>query len=562
MQIVLRDYQKRAVAEVSAALRNGHKRVLIVAPTGAGKTTIAAALCDLAVRQGRRFWFVAHRRELIKQALVRLVRAGIPPEQVGAILGGVKASDGGGMFAAEDLDDEAIWQAHGKRKPRALVQVCSVDSLRSRLSIEVPAIDRADARSREHPDIIVIDETHRALAASYTKLIAAYPLAIVLGLTATPYRTDGRGLGELYTELIPVAQPADLIATGALVEPRVFTVPAEDLPNLGRVKIKGGDYDPKALAAACNQGGLVGNLVEHWQRRAEDRQTVIFAADVEHSQAIAARFCEAGIVAEHLDGTTPTAQRDAILARLGRGETRVVVNVGVLCEGWDQPSVKCCVLARPTKSKGLYLQMAGRILRPWQGVGALILDHAGCVLEHGLPQADQVYTLDERPKRSSEKHGPRSPGSRVCPACYAVIESTADACPFCGHSFEDERRLEEAEGELVEVRAATRDEKREAYAQLLQEAERMGRKPGWAFYRFKDLFNGEEPPRDMRPKAPVQTDATIEVKRAAFIDLVSVQVARGYKPGWVSIRFQERFGCRPDPLWWTQAETDSSEENN
>src|SRR5690606_30708365 len=138
-------------------------------------------------------------------------------------------------------------------------------------------------------------------------------------------------------------------------------------------------------------------------------RTVAFAVNVEHSRAIVARFVAAGVAAEHLDGSTPTAERDAILRRLETGETRIVSNCAVLTEGWDQPAVKCAILARPTQSTGLYLQQAGRILRPWQDVRPIILDHAGNSLAHGLPQDDRALTLD-----GGATHASRAPSARRC----------------------------------------------------------------------------------------------------------------------------------------------------
>lgn len=414
------------------------------------------------------------------------------------------------------------------------------------------ALTLADARALEHPDMIMVDEAHRCLAASYLRLPELYPHALIVGLTATPYRADKKGLGSVYRRMVVVAQPEELIAAGHLVEPRVFTVPASDLPNLGRVKIKGGDYDAKELSAAVDQEGLVGNVVEHWQQRAEGRRTVVFAVDVEHSKHLVSRFVDAGIAAEHLDGATPTADRDAILQRLARGETSVVSNVGVLTEGWDSPSVKCCVLARPTKSLGLYLQMAGRILRPWQGLGALILDHAGSALEHGLPHSDREFTLEDQKKTKREKN--ECP-VKTCPACFSVLATAVAECPECGHEFPAAAAAskEESDGELVEVRLATKDERRDYYTWLLAEAKRTGRKPGWAFWKFKEKFLSE-PPRDMRPPAETRHGAPVEEMRAWFIDTVHTQVERGYKPGWVLVRFKERFGRMPDPAWWLNTE--------
>ena len=186
------------------------------------------------------------------------------------------------------------------------------------------AIDTLRHRAKPLADLVIVDEAHRALAKSYREVAAAYPDAVHLGLSATPYRADGQGLGDAYDDLVVVSTPAQLIAEGFLVEPRVFTVRPSELPDLSGVRTRRGDYDERALAAAVDRQPLVGNIVEHWQRLADGRRTVAFAVSVEHSRHIAERFREAGIAAEHLDGTTTPLERDAILRRLERGETRVV----------------------------------------------------------------------------------------------------------------------------------------------------------------------------------------------------------------------------------------------
>jgi DNA repair protein RadD len=332
--ITLREYQTGAIERLDERIAAGVKRIIIVAPTGSGKTTIAAWIIMRAFGRGQRVLFCAHRRELISQSYNRLMQIGIPKEML------------------------SIMMSTDKRgRPGAPVTVASVDTLRNR--------DNPPA------DIVFVDECHRALAPTYRNISRHYSQAIHLGLTATPYRADGKGLKDAYDELLVVSSPQELIDHGYLVCPRVFAAKA---PELAGIKIKQGDYDASALADAVDTKILIGNIVEHWQRLASGLRTVAFATSVQHSRNIAAQFVEHGIKAEHLDGTTPTDERDAILGRLDSGETLVVSNCGVLGEGWDQPSCKCAILARPTKSTGLYLQQAGRILRPWQGQVAIILD--------------------------------------------------------------------------------------------------------------------------------------------------------------------------------------------
>lgn len=467
--IALRAYQLDAIERVRLAVRGGARRVLIALPTGGGKTVIAAHVIERAVASSKRVLFIAHRRELIHQCYRKLVEAGIPESSVGVLMSG-----------------------DSRRRPGAGVQVASIDTLRH--------------RAKPLADLVIVDEAHRALAKSYRDVADAYPDAVHLGLSATPYRADGRGLGDAYDDLVVVATPAQLIADGFLVEPRVFTVSPADMPDLSGVRTRRGDYDERALAAAVDRQPLVGNIVEHWQRLADGRRTVAFAVSVEHSRHIAERFRDAGVSAEHLDGTTTPLERDAILRRLDRGETRVVSNCGVLCEGWDQPSVKCCILARPTKSVGLYLQQAGRILRPWRdengdAVSAVVLDHAGCAATHGLPQDDRELSLESVTKRREGRRTPPPPRTKVCDGCNAALPPATRVCDGCGFAFAAiEAVPDENEATLVEVPRATVDEKRATWDALCAKASRLALRHAWAVNRYREKF-GTAPPRAF-PKVP------------------------------------------------------------
>ncbi len=451
----LRPYQEQAVEQLRALVRMGVRRILIAAATGSGKTTVAGYLICRSVSSGHRSLFIAHRRELINQVYGRLLQMGIPETDVGVIM-------------ARDP----------RRRPGAMVQVASIDTLRH--------------RPKPLADVVFTDECHRSLAKSYRDLADHYPDAIHLGLTATPYRADGRGLGDMYDELVQVSSPRELIQQGYLVEPRVFTVPAEALPDLSSVKVRRGDYHESELADAVDRKQLVGSIVDHWHRHAQGLRTVVFAVSVKHSIHITEQFRQAGVPAEHLDGTTPIDQRDAILHRIDTGETLVATNVGVLQEGWDQPSVKCAILARPTKSTGLYLQQAGRILRPWNDQQAVILDHAGCAMEHGLPQDDREFSLSSPKKRRKGKAA--GPPLKTCEECYAIVHAATRLCPECGFAFQPPRDVpEEAHGDLVEVSAGGIREKRTAWEKLRATANKKGFKPGWAYYRYRDRF-GSPPP--------------------------------------------------------------------
>jgi DNA repair protein RadD len=470
----LRPYQNDAIALVHARITAGVRRILVVAPCGGGKTVCFAQIIADVVARGERALVVAHRRELINQTVDKLCDAGLRENQIGVVM----ASD-------------------TRRRPGAPVQVASIDSLRN--------------RPKPVAHLVVRDEAHRALAKTDLAIAAAYPDAVHLGFTATPYRADNRGLGEAYDELVVVASVRQLIDQGFLVEPRVFTVPEGEQPDLSGVRVRGGDYDNRDLDNAVDQQPLIGNIVEHWQKHASGMRTVAFAVSVKHSKHIVDRFRDAGVAAEHLDGETAAPERDAILARLVAGETLVVSNVGVLCEGTDLPPVKCAILARPTKSTGLYLQQAGRILRPWNNARAVILDHAGCAREHGLPQDDREFSLEPKPKR--KRGDVVDVPIRVCDGCQAVLSARTRVCPECGHVFTEARALpNEVGGELVEA------------------------KPSGAS-------------RDSKSRQGVRYDYDRQLQRAVFEQLRALARAKRKDAAWVRSRFVDRYGAAPPPEW-------------
>lgn len=415
----LRAYQLDAVERVRVKIRGGRRRILVVAPTGAGKTVIFAHVITKAIANGSPVLVMAHRVELIDQTVQKLLAAGVPPEQVGVIRG-----------------------KDPRTNPRAMVQVASIDTLRN--------------RKRPPAKLVVIDECHRSLSESYRLISAEYPDAVHLGFTATPWRLDGKGLGRMYEEIVVVTTVQRLIDDEFLVQPLVFSHP--ERADLSAISTRGGDYNEDQLAAAVDKAPLIGRIVEHWRRHADGLRTIAFAASVAHSIHIRDAFLAAGIRAEHIDGETAEGVRRAVLARFTSGETLVVTNCGVLCEGFDEPLAKCVILARPTKSRILYFQCVGRVLRTVPGrpdiTSAIVLDHAGCANDHGLPEqtGEEDYTLDDELKNRRN-----AVTTRTCKVCFKVTAGAPRVCPYCGESLvtaandtdEAQRVLEEAEGELV-----------------------------------------------------------------------------------------------------------------
>jgi superfamily II DNA or RNA helicase len=318
--VELRPYQIEVIDAFHKTVEAGVRRIMMVAPTGAGKTIIGAHIIRAMASAGRSVLVLAHRREIIKQTSRKLYDNGV--EDHGIILAGL--------------------MAHRDR----LVQVASIQTLWTR-AMQRETMDLPPAK------LLWIDEAHHCPAETYRKIIAAYPNAILLGTSATPCRGDGRGLGRIFETLIETPQVADLIEQKFLVKTRVYA-PID--PDLRGVETRQGDYVESQLADRMDRDKLVGDIVEHWHRFGERRRTVCFAVGVGHSVHIRDEFVKSGVRAEHIDASTPKPERDASLERLASVEIEVVTNCMVLTEGWDMPECGCIILARPTKKMGLYRQ--------------------------------------------------------------------------------------------------------------------------------------------------------------------------------------------------------------
>jgi len=464
----LRNYQEQAITDLSQSLGKGHKRVILQAATGSGKTVMASSIVKRAVDKGSTVLFLAHRRELITQCANKMNLFGISY----------------GIIMAGEVNE--AWHP---------VQIASVDTLRAR------AITSKRMRLPE-ADIIIIDECHRTLSNTYRKIIDAYEGKVVLGLTATPCRGDGLGLGHVYQDMVCAPSIKHLTGEGHLVPARYF---APSIPDLQGIKLIAGDYNKKHLAKKMDTPKLVGDIVTNWSTIAPGKTTVVFASSVQHSINLMESFIESGVKAGHIGGSTPSEERDETLKQLESGEITVLCNCLVLTEGWDCPSAEVCVLARPTKSLGLYLQMVGRVLRPMEGKPeALIIDHSGAVYEHGFVDDEFEWDLDpknkiqEKKKRETKKE--RSP--ITCEKCFTVYSGSRE-CPSCGSvHIKKGRALFVGEGDLGEIDRKSRklkkkeyscDQQKEWYAMLRGYASTKGYKDGWAYYKYHDKF-GVAPP--------------------------------------------------------------------
>ena len=491
----LRPYQTRAVADVLAARDRGLKRVVLVAPTGAGKTQCFCALIqcfDTAL-------VLTHRIELIEQAQNRLAEFGI---QSGAIQG---------------------------------------DQPRTRHAVQVASVQTLVNRERPPADLVICDEAHHSVSEQFRETILGYPDAFHVGVTATPYRLDGRGLGELYQEIIVAAHPRELVELGYLVAPQIFSTPAPDLTGVHKSQ---GDYAVGELFGVMT--ALNGRVVETWQKRAAGKSTVVFAVNIQHSQDLAERFRESGVYAEHFDANTTKDERRAILNRFRSGKTTVLSNCNLISEGFDLPAISCISMARPTASRCMYKQQAGRALRPIDGKdSAIILDHAGNYGRFGDPMDLEEYSLEAGVSRKNPKG---DLPIKQCPNCFAVVPAGVSKCPQCGHVFVTKPRdIREDDTELVlstQIQAhyqkLTTEEKIKVYTGLIAQCKQLGFKPGWSAYQYKDRF-GQWPEPEVKAKAEAGTD----LKERALARWLDEAESKNWKRGAALWKYKAAYGSWP-----------------
>jgi DNA repair protein RadD len=405
--VQLRPYQVDLVDRASAALAKA-SRVLVQAPTGAGKTALASHMVGGAAKRGRRVIFLVHRVELLRQVSEAFERQGITH---GFIAAGMPFN------------------------PHHQVYIGSIGTVGRRLDA-LPGFDLA-----------VVDECHHSIAKSWADVLASLAPRWTIGLSATPCRLDGRGLGEHFDTIVKGPAVADLIAGGFLSPFRVFAPTTLDLEGIRTVA---GDYNRGDVAAAADKPAIIGDAVAHYQALTPGKRAVAFCVSVAHAEHVTAQFQAAGISAAAIDGTMASDARAAALADFEAGRTLVLASVDLVSEGFDLPAIEAAILLRPTKSLSLYLQQVGRVLRPAPGKSeAVILDHVGNTQRHGFPDDPREWSLDGVAKRS--RAGSDAMPVRTCPACYRV-HRPAPVCPACGHSYAGEgRQLEEREGTLSEV---------------------------------------------------------------------------------------------------------------
>lgn len=460
--LILRPYQKDSVDLVREKIREGF-RIILLALTGAsGKTSIAGYMICEAEKKGTRVLFIAHRKELIKQAKARM------EEEFGI--------------------NSGIIMADFKPEPFKIVQVASIQTLQRR---ELPPAK-----------LVIVDEAHRALAPEYMKVLAEYKSqgAIIIGLTGTPFSANKRvGLKELFEDFVANIKCSELLALGNVLPVKAYG--AQSVSSKG-MKTLGGDFRQDELMKAFDLDNVYLNLIKNYEKYALGKKTIIFCSGVQHSIRVTEALLNAGYKAMHIDGNTPSKERDLAVEYFRDGRCQILVNCSIACEGLNIPDCEVEILAVATKSKIKYLQMVWRITRPYthpdstkktHGILIDMADNYERFADQGiLPDGDIEVSLEPETKEVSNGVAP----VKICPCCSYMNNASAKICNDCNEEFKKSKK-EIQEEEFVELAKENKERR-------------------WKKYTQKDWY------------------------KVSDSDLEAFAKVRGYKPFWVSSEKERR----------------------
>ncbi len=446
----LRPYQNDLVEQLRAAWREGCKAPCIVLPCGGGKSCILAEMARRTTWNGKRVLFLVHRRELVEQIVSTFCKWGVDMR---------------------------------------LCDVMMVQTASRRL------------KNLKKPALIMTDENHHSPAASYRRIYDFFPDVLRVGVTATPVRLNGDGLGDVNDKLLVGVSAKWLIENNCLAPYDYYAPSVADLTGL---HIKMGEYITAEIEQAMIKKAVFGDVISYYHKLADGKKAICYCASITHSKAMAETFSADGIPAAHIDGDTPKVERAEIIAKFRSGEIRILCNVDLISEGFDVPDCECAILLRPTQSLTLYIQQSMRAMRYREGKRAVIIDHVGNYARFGLPDDEREWTLE---KKRKNQHQQNEIKARMCPDCFLTFnpdmaqkQDGSPVCPHCGYVFPKQERKEleiQSAAELTKIEGFRINydspDDCKTYKELLEYAKRKGYKPGWAYYQAKErgiIFDG------------------------------------------------------------------------
>ena len=436
----LRPYQNDLVENVRKAWRQGYKAPCIVLGCGGGKSCITAEIARRTTFNGKRVLFLVHRKELVEQIFKTFVKWGV----------------------IMDLCDIGMVQTYTRRLKKI-----------------------------NKPALIITDENHHSLAASYKRIYDYFSDVPRVGVTATPVRLNGDGLGDVNDKLIIGVSTKWLIENHCLAP---YDYYAPTIADLTGVHTKMGEYVTADIEKAMLKNTVFGNTVKYYRQLANGKKAVCYCASIRHSKATAKAFCDEGITAAHIDGDTPEKERAKIISDFRKGNISVLCNVDLISEGFDVPDCECSILLRPTKSLTLYIQQSMRCMRYQPNKRAIILDHVGNYARHGLPDQNRQWSLNAKKKTVKKKDNTDDTQPvKQCPQCFYTfsVSQNIQICPNCGFVFPSNKRniKEESQGKLIKIGSFHLDfsspDDCQTYSDLLDYARKHGYKKGWAYFQAK-----------------------------------------------------------------------------
>ena len=439
--MILRKYQLDLIDATRTSFKNGKKRPLVVLPCGAGKTVCFADMASKHINKfdGGYVWFLVHRRELIKQTIDTFEELNIPKDNI--FIG--------------------------------MVQTVT-----------------RNLEQYKTPSFIIFDEAHHAKAKTWYNIIEHFNKTHIIGLTATPERRDGKGLGDIFDDLIIGAEADWLIKNGYLSEYDYIAPPVGNM----EFRMKGIDYDLDEFSSVLLKSKIYGDIEKYIDK---NRKTIIYCPTIKFSQ----QLCEK-IGATHFDGNTPKEERDEIIKKFKNGEIKILSNVDLIGEGFDVPDCEVIILLRPTQSLSLYIQQSMRGLRPSKGKRATIYDLVGNVYRHGMPTEHRDWSLDSVQRRAKNPSAEPDIIVRRCSNCQRVYSGTGRICPYCQNDNKQTRKeIEEnkkIELEIIEKIEKNNNRKEIGKARTFEELVRIGERRGyknpvyWANMIIKSRRNRNE----------------------------------------------------------------------
>ena len=457
----LRTYQQETIDNVCRSMKHGHHRIVVQQPPRTGKTVIMAEIARRTTNKGNRVMFIIHRKEVLDQA-------------------------------------------------KATFKTQNVNMRLATMGMVQTLTRRAD--KLQTPQLILVDEAHHALAASYQRILNAFPRAYVLYFTATPIRTGHEQLDQIADDLIIGKSIKWLTVNGFLAPFKYYGLGDIDRSKLRKAH---GDYSTNSMDEAINHQ-IYGHIVKQYQRLAKGKQAVVYCHSIASAKEVTDKFHQAGITAEEIDGETDKNVRNKLVQQFRDQQLMILVNVNLFTEGVDLPNVDCVIMARPTSSLALYLQFSMRCLNPRKGKTAIIIDHVDNFLAFGLPNNDRdwnqaIKTRDKR-KASNKDNGPAIYQCQYCFGIFYRKEMHDNCCPLCGHKLDTDKK----EYKIVNVD--------------LQEI-----KEHQAIKRRKELVNeilNDQVMANIADKTPGQLTTLKEFQAYAKL--------HNYKSGWAYFQFKNR----------------------